>query len=170
MKKEIAKVLKQLIGYKLTRSTRMGATECLKFGILYSIDHKGIEWQIGEFAIHLQCPWRITKNDTLIVGSDDVSEQPDENAEYDENFNWDIQGGNLRDVKLQSFIKLGKCMVQSITTDDFGGFELTFIDNIKLTVFPALSSKNFGEHWRLLDNRNGTKCHYVIDTCGVTQV
>jgi len=167
MKDIINQALKQLIGLEFTRTTRAANMECLKFGILYQKDRKGIERQVGEFGLHLQCPWRFTKGNEIIVGNDDLTEQPDENAEYDENFNWDIQGGNLRDVKLKLFLETGNYKVTSAKADEFGGFELLFTDNIKLTVFPALSSKNqYSEYWRMLDNRNTISNHFVVGTFG----
>ena len=40
---------------------------------------------------------------------------------------------------------------------------LTFNNNIKLTVFPSSSCKNFySEYWRLLDNRNKDSKHFVV--------
>ena len=169
MKKQVKSTLEQLIGLEFTRTTRAANMECLKFGTLYRVvDRTGIEWQVGEFGIHLQCSWRLTKNNVIVVGSDDLFEQPNETAEYDENFNWDVQGGNLRDVKLKTFLNSGKYIVQSVKADDFGGFELAFNDNVKLTVFPALSSKSeYCEYWRLLDNRDESKSHFVIGAFGV---
>jgi len=168
MKKQIKKVLEQLLGFEFTRTRRTACTECLHFGTLFRKDHKGIERQVGEFGIHLQCPWRITKGNGMIVGSDDVWEQPDENADYDENFNWDVQGGNLRDVRMAAFFNSGKYVVQSVKVDDFGGFELSFNDNVKLTVFPASSNRNFfSEYWRLLDNRDENKKHFVVTPLGI---
>ena len=171
MEKEIKKALEQLIGFEFTRTTRMGSMECIKFGILYGIvDRSGLERQIGEFGIHLQCPWRITKGNTLLVGNDDVVKQPDETAKYDENFDWDVQMGNLRDVKMADFLNSGKYIVQSVKADEFGGFELTFNDNVKLTVFPASSNKNiYSEHWRLLDNRDESKNHFVVTPLGIDE-
>lgn len=168
MENQIKTVLEQLTSYAFTRATRVGATECMHFGISYKFDRKGNKIQIGGFSIHLQCPWRITKNDIIIVGSDDVYEQPDENAEYDENFDWDVQGGNLRDVKLQEFLQSEKLTVQSVTTDNFGGFELIFNNDIKLTVFPASSNKDFySEHWRLLNNKDKNANHFVVSPSGI---
>jgi len=168
MKKEIEQILQQLVGYEFTRTTRTADMECFKFGTLFRKDRKEIERQIGEFGIHLQCPWRISKGNILLVGSDDLLEQPDENAEYDENFDWDVQDGNLRDVKLKDFLNSGKYIVESVKADNIGGFELLFTDNIKLTVFPSLSSKNqYSEYWRMLDNRNTNNSHFVVGTFGI---
>jgi len=168
MKNKIKHILEHLVGFEFTRTTRAGATECLKFGTLYRHDHKGIERQIGEFGIHLQCPWRITKDNVILVGYNDLTEQPDETAEYDENFDWDVQMGNLRDLKLTAFLGSGSYVIESVEADDFGGFELTFNDNVKLTVFPTSSSKNqYGEYWRLLDNRNEESIHFVVGSLGI---
>lgn len=89
-------------------------------------------------------------------------------TEYNENFNWDVQGGNLRDVKLGTFLNSGKYIAKSVDADEFGGFELSFNDNVKLTVFPALSSKSeYNECWRLLDNRDEHKSHFVVNATGI---
>ncbi len=130
MKSKINERLQQIIGHEFTRTTRAANMECIKFGILYGLDRKGIERQIGEFGLHLQCPWRITKDNILLVGSDDLFKQPDETAEYDENFDWDLQMGNLRDVQMANFLNSGKYIVESVNADDFGGFE--FQENILL--------------------------------------
>ncbi|MDL2262451.1 hypothetical protein LJC11_02995 [Bacteroidales bacterium OttesenSCG-928-I21] len=168
MKDSIKQTLQQLVGLEFTRTTRTANMECLKFGVLHRIDHKGIERQIGEFGLHLECPWRFTKKNIILVGNDDLFEQPDEKAEYDENFNWDIQGGNLRDVKLDTFLKSAKYIVKSVNADNLGGFELKFNRNIKLSVFPTLSSKaEYSEYWRLLDNKDENKNHFVVGTTGI---
>ena len=170
VKETINKKLQQLVGYEFTRTTRAANMECFKFGTLYSVDRKGIDRQIGEFGIHLQCPWRITQNDIILAGDNDLCEQPDENAEYDENFEWDIQGGNLRDVKLETFLNAGKYVVKSVEADNFGGFEMTFNNNVKLTIFPTLSSKSrYNEYWRFLDNRDEEKNHFVVSSSGVVE-
>lgn len=163
MKKEnIKQQLNLLIGYELTHTTRMGATECLKFGTLYKTDFKGIERLIGNFALHLQCAWRFTKNDVILVGDLDLYEQPNEMADFDMNFDWDIQQGNLRDVKLKSLLQSEKLIVKSVENDSFGGFEINFNEDFKLTAFPTLSSKSqYSEHWRLLDNRKEDNEHFI---------
>jgi hypothetical protein len=167
---KIRNVLKQLVGFEFTRTTRATNMECFKFGIFYQLDRKGIQRQVGEFDIHLQCPWRITKDDTILVGSDDLTEQPDETAKYDENFDWDVQGGNLRDIKLEKFLNSDKYVVESVVVDNFGGFELFFNNNTRLTVFPTLSCKSeYSEYWRLLDHRDENKNHFVVGSLGIDE-
>jgi len=163
---KINKILQDLIGLPLTRTTRAANMECLKFGTLLEADKYGKTVNIGNWGLHLQCPWRLTNTKEIIIGSDDLYEQIDENAGYDENFDWDIKGGNLRDVKLKNFISENIMTVKSAIADNFGGLEIVFNDNITLTVFPVVSSKAGYEYWRLLDNKDLSKNHYISTSTG----
>ena len=140
--------------------------ECLKFGTLYCEDDDGDTWNYGELGLHLQCPWRFTNDNEIIVGSNDLYEQADETAEYDENFNWDDSNANLRDVKLNRFIADRNHIIKSAIADKFGGLEIYFDSNVLLTVFPVITSKADHEYWRLLDNRDETKNHYLSTSIG----
>lgn len=166
MTEKINKILQDIIGLPLTRTTRAANMECLKFGTLYLKDREGQTWNYGEFGLHLQCPWRLTNDKEIIVGSNDLYEQADETADYDENFNWEEFKANLRDVKLDKFISDNKQIVKSAIADKFGGLQIVFDSNVVLTVFPVITSKADNEYWRLLDNRDETKNHYVSKTTG----
>ena len=165
MKEKIKTTLAQTVGLQLTRTTRAANMECLKFGTHLSDDKDDGPLNIGEFGIHLQCPWRITKGKNILVGSYDVYEQADQGVKYDPNFNWDRPNVNLRDKKINELIETNKLSVEKIETDDFGGFEIVFNDDIKLTTFPVTSLKD--EYWRLLDNRPTKAKHFVIGGEGV---
>ena len=160
--------LQQLIALHLTRTTRAANMECFKFGHLLNADKGSNQIDIGEFGLHLQCPWRLTNENQILVADSDLYEQPDENAGYDEDFEWDKTMANLRDIKLDRILKTEKLIVSTVVSDNFGGFEIIFNDNIKLTVFPNRSSKAYGnEFWRLLDNRPTSKSHFVVTTNGI---
>ncbi len=139
--------------------------ECLKFGHHFIPDKVDREFNIGEFGIHLQCPWRITKGQEILIGSFDVYEQPDQNAKYDPDFEWDSPNGNLRDKKLKELIENEQLIISKIEADDFGGFEIIFNDSFKLTTFPSNSIKV--EYWRLLDNRHNMDKHFVVSREGI---
>ena len=144
--------------------------ECLKFGHLLEITKAGQQNQIGEFALHLQCPWRFTTETEILIGSLDLYEPVYENADYDEHFDWDKPNGNLRDFKLQQLIKTQNLTVISVVADGFGGFEVLFDNGIKLTVFPAYSKVDqYSEHWRFLTNKETNKNHFVVSCSGVAQ-
>ncbi|RPD43437.1 hypothetical protein [Paracnuella aquatica] len=124
--------------------------------------------QIGEFALHLQSPWRFTSDTEILAGSLDLYEPVDENAEYDEHFDWDKLNGNLRDFKLQELIKTHQLTVISVVADNFGGFDLLFSNDIRLSVFPAYSKVDqYSEHWRLLNNKVTDKTHFVVSGSSV---
>lgn len=168
MKKQIERHLQQLVGLGLTTTTRATNMECLKFGHLLETNKAGQEIQIGEFALHLQSPWRVTNKTKILVGSHDLYEPVDESAEYDENFDWDKPNGNLRDFKLQELINTQDLTVTSVIADNFGGFDLFFSNHIKLTVFPDGSmGGEYSEFWRLINNTATTKIHFVINGSGV---
>ena len=142
--------------------------ECLKFGHLLETNNAGQEIQIGEFALHLQSPWRFTSDTEILAGSLDLYEPINENAEYDEHFDWERPNGNLRDFKLQELIKTQQLTVISVVADSFGGFDILFTDDIKLSIFPAYSKVDqYSEHWRLLNNKVTDKTHFVVSGSGV---
>ena len=168
MKELIQRHLQQLIGLRLTTTTRAANMECLKFGYLLETNKAGQEIQIGEFALHLQCHWRLASDTKILIGSDDLFEPVDENAEYDENFDWDKANGNLRDLKLQELINNPDLIVNSVIADNFGGFDLLFSNGIKLTLFPAVSKVDkYSEHWRLLSNKDSNRSHFVVSNYGM---
>lgn len=167
MKRQLEKVLRQVIGFSITRTTRASAMECLKFGQQIVVDRQGAIYNIGEFTLHLQCPWRITNGSAILLGSSDVYEPADKTVDFNEDFNWEKAGANMRDAKLQ--ILLSKpLVVEAVEVDTFGGFSLLFKNGMMLSAFPASSSKDeYNEHWRLLDNRPETKQHFVVSNQGL---
>ncbi len=165
MKEKIQKTLDKLVGLELTRSTRAANMECLKFGQEVVADKVDGHVNIGQFGIHLQCPWRITTGQKILIGSNDVYEQADQNAQYDPDFVWDRPNVNLRDKKMSDIIQSKKLTVRKVIADDVGGFEIVFSDDIKLTTFPSVSLAD--EYWRLLDNRPASKGHFVVGGDGI---
>ena len=140
--------------------------ECLKFGTLYRTEKDGKKYNIGEFALHLQCPWRLTNENKIIVGSSDLYQKADETAEYDENYDYLEFNANLRDVKLDKLIKNKSIKIISAKADKFGGLKICFDNNITLTTFPDLASKSDNENWRLIDFRNENSIHIESWTTG----
>jgi len=163
---EINKILQDLIGLPLTRTTRAANMECLKFGTIFRTEKDGTKNNIGEFALHLQCPWRLTNENEIIVGNGDLYQQADETADYDENYDYFEFNANLRDVRLDKLIKDKTITIISAKADKFGGLEICFENNITLTVFPDLASKADNENWRLIDFRNEKSKHLESWTTG----
>jgi len=166
MKEKIELILQDLIGLQLTRTTRAANMECLKFGEQQVVSINGELWEVGEFGIHLQCSWRFVDKEKILIGSQDVYEPEDENAEYDEDFDW--EAGNLRDKKLRGLITTEKLVIETVIADNYGGAEIGFSNRVKLQIFPDYSKMdNCSEYWRLLDNRISSKKHVIISGAGV---
>lgn len=162
----IQNILNQIIGLQLSGTSRAANMECLNFGDLIIKKKDDKTCYIGEFSIHLQCSWRFTNDNIIIVGSSDLYVQADESAEYDVNFDWDVEGANFRDVKLKDLISNNILIVHSTQIDKFGGLEINFNNNIKLSIFPDRTSKSYYEYWRIIDFRNQYSKHYISSTDG----
>jgi hypothetical protein len=154
MIEEIIKVLKELIGLKVTNILRLGYGIEIIIGDRIFINKDGIEFNECEFAFHIEIPWRFTSKTEIIVGSRDVIKPIDENAPYEENFDPFGPNGNLRDYKFDILNKNFELIVQDVKIDNYGGFELYFNNDITFSVFPNETPRIGDEHWRLLDFRN----------------
>lgn len=159
MKTEIEEILKTLIGKRLTRSTRALNMECLQFGELKQIEGG----QIGEIAVHILCDWRIV-GDKLYVGSRDINFM--KSGAYDKNVDWDFE--TYRDFQIQGLLSNKVLVVDKITADSFGGFQLYFQNDLKLQVMPMSSSRDrVNEYWRIFRPGNSEEEHFVITSRGV---
>lgn len=129
-------------------------------------DFRGRTRKVGTWALHVDCPWRITGVDGVITGSGDYWEPPElgENGR-DENF--DAYKDRTRfDVQIQSFVSefRGEC-VKNIAVDSAGGFRLSIGRWNSLEVFPVNSLDI--ECWRLFQPGNSTD-HFVVTGIGTS--
>jgi hypothetical protein len=102
---------------------------------------------VGEYALHIQCPWRLESADGIITGRSDLWEPIDrtDGFSYD---NWDYhRDGNLQDQRInQLFDRPSELRVQSVDVHRNGSFTIDLSDEHRLVVFP---SGSVGEDWRL---------------------
>lgn len=167
IRKQVTEQLSQLIGLKLSIARRAADMRGFHFGRLtLRPDGKG---SVGEFALHIQCPWRIDGPDGIVTGDGDLwdSAEPDEEVDwdtwhYDENENlqdWQIAallGGY--DPSTRSFTNdTGFLVVEGVEADDFGGATVTLSGGYRLSIFP---SGGVGEDWRLF--RPSAPSHFVV--------
>ena len=165
MKTEIEKELSILKGLELAAASRAANMIYLKFGKLTYIGKRGI---IGEYGLHLQIPWRFANEFAVIVGDGDMYEHINEDGKYYEDYDWDEEG-NLCDFKIQTLIIPNRHKVMDIVADNYGGFEILFSSNIKLSVFPNLTANHeYSEFWRLL-YPDREKNHFVIGSFGIEE-
>lgn len=165
---ERTKALQALAGLKLSVSTHAGNMRNFGFGRLQACG-AGI---IGEYSLHLQCPWRIARGFDVVTGSNDWFEPEDEvDSGKITDDSWDpARGGSLQEARLARLFRHGKVglkylvnetddlRVTGVTVGPAGGFELFLSPDYVLAVFPASSR---GEHWRLFQPGGGP--HFVVE-------
>lgn len=145
-----------LVGTRLTEMHRCLNMEMFGFGPLRpSVREfgpgKGTVVEHAEFSLHVQCPWRITKNQQIVMGEGDrriLIDWFDTNnlspAEKDEL-------PRLLERRVAEFQKLkpNGLLVAHVTIDQMKGLEIGFEENYVLTVFPEnTSSDKCDEYWR----------------------
>ena len=170
MKEKIEDILGNLLGIALVAIGRSCDLEWFQFGDLIEIvDHRGNKRKVSEYALHVQCGWRITDAAGIIVASQDRF-YPREGWEGNiEDFNWDVQGENRSDQLVCKFLKKNKeniLIVKSVRADRFGGFELSFSNEVKLEVFPDGTTN--AEHWRFFKPYSEVQ-HFIVTSNGIEE-
>ena len=118
----------------------------------------------GEYALHIQCPWRVSGAAGVLAGSSDIYVPAD--PEMDEtDFRWDEPGNALGDERLSRWIgalETAPLVVQTVRVDRCGGFTLELPDEFAFEVFPDATSAphDIREQWRLL--RPGEDTPHVV--------
>jgi hypothetical protein len=82
-RKRVIAALSQIVGLPLTAARRAADMRTFQFGTLRPVDGGSV----GDFALHVQCPWRIEGPSGIITGRLDLWEQVEDNVPFDEN--WD---------------------------------------------------------------------------------
>lgn len=154
MREHVEKALAVLVGKPLWMCRRAADMAMFQFGAhVKTRDFFGKASEVGEYALHVQCAWRISKGNVISVGSRDLyypANYQDESQEYPADFDWDREP-NRRDKLLRLLFADGtrEFIVERIEVGAAGAFRAAFSDGFSLEVFPDNSFK--GEHWRLLN-------------------
>lgn len=128
---------------------RAADLQWLQFGARYNASlRSGKPRQVGDYALHIQCAWRLCDHSAIIVASRDRYYPRSDAEPIDEAFNWDIPGGNRCDERMDGFLAShGPLRVVKIAADDVGGFKLSLNGGFVFEVFPDDSLGD--EIWRL---------------------
>lgn len=166
MKAQIERELSKIVGLPLKDAGRVADLEWFSFGRTRIVrNHRGVEREVGEYAIHVQCAWRITKSRKIVVASRDryVPREGWEGSEED--FDWDKVGENRCDQRIRSlFDGTRAIVVESAEGDNLGGFRLFLSHDYILEVFPDDSEDD--EHWRLFEPAVDSP-HFVVTGGGI---
>ena len=144
----------ELLGLELTIARLAGNMRNFGFGAIRPAPKGGT---IGDFALHIQCPWRIDGPDGIYTGGEDLyvyaggEQQPE---------NWSYEAGNsLQTARLDSLLgpRIGSKRAYyyasgiKVVETDFdevnGDLFIAFSSGHQLRVFPQSAET---EQWRLL--------------------
>ncbi len=138
-----------LIGKKIYRVGRAAAMCWIHIGKPIKMMTRGEMRVVGEYALHIDCPWRLLTKDSseIVLGSADIF-CPSSSNEQDQNFVWDVQGNNLFDEKAERiFSKLSEIIIQSAEMSPINDLTLTLSNGLLLQCYVNQSSDE--ECWRL---------------------
>ena len=155
--KEINEILEKMVNLKVGDIGR--ACDLLWLGLgedIDYIDYKGRTSKKSEYALHLQCPWRIKNAEgRIVVASYDMYE-PNSTIEWFEDFDWDIQGNNLYDEKIEIWFKEKDRFVIAYELQTDLDLIVTFDDGNSLEIF--MNKTTDTEYWRFFNSEN----HVVV--------
>jgi hypothetical protein len=181
----IARAFAPLYGLKLSISRNAASMKNFQFGTI--MPHPTGKGTVGQYALHIQCPWRIVTardpwriptTDPMVTGSGDWWEP----SEKTDSFDWDdwneyraipsLQEKLLQslfqhyDSETKSYINISdRLVVENVEADDCGGLDIHLSGSFRLQVFPAGHS---GEHWRFF-SPGSEEPHLVMAEGKLTQ-
>ncbi len=156
----INRKLSVLINQPLVEIGRASGLTWLCFGKKIMIkDRNGLESLKSKYALNIQCPWRFIKNRAIIAASRDIFIPKSDFK--DNKFDWEKFGSNHFDdniKKINNIISKSITLVTKISSDDMGGLNIDFQDDLKMELFPDCSLEK--EFWRFINFENN--CDHLI--------
>lgn len=150
----VLKHLQPLVGLTLSESYRVADMRIFHFGAMRNVEGGAA----GEYALHVQCPWRLEASDHVVTGRHDLFKPAEETEGFDWD-SWDWDGNEtLQDGLVSDFLTKAAPVVQGVAADSYGGARLSLSGEYNLALFPAGSQ---GEDWRVF-RPEGNEEHFVV--------
>ncbi len=163
---EIIAQLKPLVGLKLSLARRAADMRIFHFGPLRALE----DGKVGDYALHIQCPWRIEGPQGIVTGRWDLWEFAEDSGDIDwgawdyardENLQDRLVGlflGNY-DPETRSYINEGDgLIVEAVSGDRYGGATIVLSGGYRLVLFPTGTKS---EDWRIFRPETDLP-HFVI--------
>ena len=159
MKNKIENKLGCLTNQNMSKIGRASTTVWIQFGQLKRVKtYKGSFKEVGKYALHIQCPWRLINSESkIIIGSGDIFIPKDKNLNDDtfiDEFNalFDVIAKDIPD----------KIIVNKVEADETGSVKIKFKNAWELLILVDTSyNDEYYENWRFFEP--GTqKDHFVI--------
>jgi hypothetical protein len=160
--------LRALIGLRLRCVGSAADMLWIHVGEFGVADVEGESREVGEWALHLQCPWRFIDSESIVLASMDFYYSSDGNED-----NPSAIGGeslfNRRATQLNRVLEAGDFQVTDVLVGACGAFQLIFTPYFHFAVFPASSDgSSHGEFWRLFQPGQ-KRPHYVVAPGGIEE-
>jgi hypothetical protein len=169
-RERIEAVLGCLIGRTFWGHGRAVSLLTFQFGGRRSrVDRRGEAYEVGEYALHTESPWRLRGPDGIVTGSGDRFWPAGVSADDGSGWDWDGRGPARCDEQLDAHFAMQRgapSTVEAVEVDGAGGFRLYLSDGCILEVFP--DDSRGGEDWRLL-SPGSEEAHFVVEGGRVTQ-
>ena len=169
MRTEIERAAAPLVGLPLWGSSRASNMLALQFGERHPAPTRAEPArQVGAYALHVYCAWRLTRGDVLLAGSADLftPSDPDEDLET---FDYEAPGSTWWDERWRAYLAAAAAppAVTAVAADAFGGLRVVLSDGAALEVFPnSAPAEHFEtEFWSLLSPGRGDP-RLVVGTGG----
>jgi len=141
--------LKPLVGLPLWAGGRAANLIWLQFGSKRKVLRRSVDQEVGDFALHIQCFWRLCNAQKIIVASGDRFYPRGDPFKEAEDFDWTEPHVNRCDEKLEAIfqsVEAEQLIVQAVRSDKYGGFRLFFRSSLKLEVY--IDDTVATEKWR----------------------
>lgn len=150
-----------LVGMPLWSLGRAADLAWFEFGSRRTVKGwKDKKKEVGDYALHVQCPWRIRLGNSIVVGRGDIFCIPEETSEpTPADFDW--QKGNRFDrVVLELFQNESlQFTVRAVESGEAGSLAIELEDGYQLEIFPHDSERD--EHWRFFKPHT-EEPHFVV--------
>lgn len=163
---QIAQKLAPLVNLRLAIARDAGSMKNFQFGTIYR--HPSGEGTVGDYALHIQCAWRLVAPDRIVTGSADYYEPATNAAEVnlEDHLSGNRQRERLRELlggydrSTRSLVnETDMLVVTAVRPDQWGGLEIDLSGGFCLHLFPNGSR---GEDWRFFCP-TGEHEHLVIE-------
>jgi hypothetical protein len=174
---KIKQQLSLLIGLPVCIARHAGNMLGLHFGSIKSVSSirngKEFKGTAGDFALHVQCVWRIENSTSIITASADLYYSAETGKFFDYLPNGNIKNENkenLQDKKLGDLLQgydpetrshtnaTKLLVVEAVEADKFGGASIFLSGGYRFVMFPTTSRD---EYWRLFKPNTDEK-HFVV--------
>lgn len=151
----IERELQKLVGLRAWGPGLAAGMLTVSFGNRYpDTTRSGKEREVGDYALHIQCAWRLVRGSAVVIGfTDYLAAEGQEGA----NEVWD----RLKQEFSTSPI------VKKLSHARAGAFSFTLESDLHLEAFPSLSATNVDEEsWRIFTPKSLVS-HFVVTPSGI---